>query len=507
MASNITIAINKRTRAVEYDTNLSFAKYGNIEVIKLGTFYNHLGNRASINDLYDDYIKYGTKLYDSLDGEGTVIVLDRNKKRLYFFTDYFNSIIPLFYAENKDKIIISTNMLNITGEMENFSISEYAAHEFMLHGMNFGERTLIKQIHKLPAKHYWEVNLKQCKLYCRKCRYSFEHVTDVSMELYNSVFSKCVQEGYRKEAGIAMSGGFDTNFLMHYWQQIKKEKKDSDVIHAYCGGGSTGKDETSVVKEIAEYYGNINLHAFYVNRDSLQNYPEIVLALQGTCFEDGIFLHYQMAKMFHEDNIRYVFTGDLADQVLNLESYKYTKNTYKRIIRMTLRGIKHAIQDRKYDHYKWMFRGRYETGALKNLKKGGLLWDYFDAEGIYPYLRKSFLSIAYSAANPGDYSKTFHKKVVLNTVDSVIAQRIKREGGNTDPTALFSEHIRTVLNNETKNMPWFVNRTYVDENQQLAYELRILYVDLVRRIFIDRELEKCTMGEYPLLKDLYPSFG
>lgn len=505
MASNITIIINRITKEIKRVTNLELGVFDSVEVYKLGIFYNEVGNRASLRELYDSYIKYDTELYNYLDGVGTIIVLDHNKNKLYAFTDYFNSIMPLFYAEDKEKIVISTDMLNITEKMSDFSISPKAAKEFILHGMNFGDRTLIKQIHKLPAKHYWEVDLNRCKLHSRKCHYSFEQFPDVSIERYNSVFSKCVGECYRKNAGIAMSGGFDTNFLIHYLQQIKKQNSDMNVIQSYCGGGITGKDETSLVREIVEYYGNIDLHTFHVNQDSLQHYPEIVLALQGTCFEDGVFLHYQMAKMFCEDNIKYVYTGDLADQVLNFETYKYTRNTYKRIARMSIRWVKNTVLHRKYNHYD-IFRGRYETGALKNLKKGGLLWDYFGAAGIYPYVRKDFLSIAKSVSAPGDYGKSFHKRAVLNTVDSVIAQKIKRNGGNTDPTALFSEHIKDVLRTEIKGMPWYINLSYINEDQQLGYELRVLYVDLVRRIFINRELGTYNVGEYPLLKDMYPSF-
>lgn len=46
----------------------------------------------------------------------------------------------------------------------------------------------------------------------------------------------------------------------------------------------------------------------------------------------------------------------------------------------------------------------------------------------------------------------------------------------------------------------------MNEDQQLGYELRILYIDLVRRMFINQEFDRCRNGEYLLLKDIYQAF-
>lgn len=116
------------------------------------------------------------------------------------------------------------------------------------------------------------------------------------------------------------------------------------------------------------------------------------------------------------------------------------------------------------------------------------------------------MSVAKSTAQPGDYAKRFHRKVVLETVAPFIAERIQRRGGDTDPTALFEEKTKLVLRTEVMKMPWYKSRRFVNEDQQLGYELRILYIDLVRRIFINQEFEHCRKGEYLLLKDIYPGF-
>lgn len=505
MPSKLTIRVNKDLRQTVCDTNMNSKRIHDCTVIILGTFYNRDGAIASEDDMYEAYLEYGTKLYDYLDGVGTVIIID-HQTGLYAFTDYFNSHLSLFYTVTKDELILTTDLLYLTDQMDRLSISMRAARKFMLHGMVYGDKTLIQGVHKLPAGHYLEVDIRRCRIHCGRCHYRFEAQSKIGIPQYNAVFGKCMEECYRKDAAMTLSGGFDTNFIMYYLQRIKEDRKDSKLIRAYCGGGFTGKDETPFVKEMASFYGNIDLHTFYIDPESIQDYPEIVLGLQGQCFEDGIFLHFQMAKLFQKDNIRYVYTGDLADQILNQETYRYTKETYKRIVQTYLKGIKNVFLHRKWDHYRSIFRGRYETAALKNLKKGGLLWDYFGAEGIYPYARRQFISIAKSISVPGDYNKSFHRKAVLETVDPVLAQKIQRNGGNTDPAALFNEQTREALKAEVKKMPWFKERRYVDENQQLGYELRILYIDLVRRIFICRELEGYNRGEYPLLKDMYPSF-
>ena len=505
MASCFTVAINKNTKEVICNSNVCSKTIDNVEIHLIGIIYNCEGKNSTLDDVYDLYVKYDTNMYDHLDGACAVIVIDYKRQRIFVFTDYFNSIIPLFYAESDDEIILTTDLFLLTGKMERLSISLAAAEQFMLHGMVFGKQTLISEVSKLPAKHFLEVDIERCRIHCRRCRYTFKTETDVTIAEYGTVFRKCMEECYEKDAGMTLSGGFDTNYILHYLLQIKQERGDSESIRTYCGGGSTGKDESPLAKEISDYYGNIDLQTFKVNQDSIQYYPEIVLALQGSCFEDGIFMHYQLAKIFHEDGIKYVYTGDMADQVLNLETYQYTMSTYKRIAKLYYLGIKNAILHKTYDYYRWMFRGRYEIGALKNLKKGGLLWDYFGTKGIYPYVRKSFLNVAKSTSASGDYDKRFHRKAVLETLNPVIAQKIKRNGGNTDPIALFDEQTKKALKSEIAKMPWFKARNFVDENQQLGYELRILFIDLVRRIFVNHELKKSNIGEYPLLGDMYPA--
>lgn len=505
MTSFIRITINKN-KEIFCESSTLVKTFNNVDVYLIGQFFNQNGCRSTEEDIYMDFIKNGTKLYDTLDGTGTVIIIDHNENKLYVFTDYFNSIVPLFYSITKNELLLSTDLLFITKKLKNPCISNKSAHQFMLHGMIFGKNTLIKQVKKLPAKHFLEVDIKKFKLHIRKCSYTIPKISDVTSSVYNEAFKKCMKECYESEAGMTLSGGFDTNFILHFLQEIKKEKNDMKTITAFCGGGKTGKDETPLAKEIADYYKNIDLKSFYIGKESIQNYPEIIYALQGVCFEDGVFLHYHMAKLFKENNIKYVYTGDLADQVLNSEIYKYTKKTFKKILKMNFYGLKNAILFRRYDFYKWLFRGRYETAALKLLKKSGQLWDYFGVLGIYPYARRHILSIAKSTAISGDYKKRFHRKVVLETVDSEIAKKIKRNGGNTDPMALFDDKTKSSLRAIIKKFPWYKKRTYVNENQQLGYELRILYVDLVRRIFLNKDFKRSETNSFPLLQDFYPEF-
>lgn len=504
--SIITISINKHSKEVSCCSSLQSMRFQSAEVYLLGTFYNLKGEVSTPDDLFELYQNHGTQMYDALDGTGTAIIIDHLKKKVFAFTDFFNSIFPLFYGETADELIITTHLLSLTAKMKGLTISRFSAQEFMLHGMVYGRRTLISQVSKLPPKHYLEVDVNRCKIHCRKCQYTIASISAVDTAAYNASFHKCMEECYKRGAGMTLSGGFDTNYILHHLQEIKQKEGDIGRIHAYCGGGSSGTDETPLAKEMADYYGNIDLRTFHVTPESIQNFPEIVLALQGVCFEDGIFLHYQLAKKFAEDNIKYVYTGDLADQVFNSETFQYSKPNYKRLILMTLRGVKNAILYRRYDFYNWMFRGRYETAALKLLKKSGQLWDYFGTEGVYPYIRRPFMSMARSTAQPGDYSKRFHRKVVLDTVAPFIAERIQRRGGNTDPTALFDEKTKQVLRAVVMKMPWYKSRRFVNEDQQLGYELRVLYIDLVRRIFINQEFDRCRNGDYLLLKDIYPGF-
>ena len=392
---SITISINRKNKAVTCQSKVSPVTFDGIEVYMFGDFYTEEGFPATEKDLFAIYTKFGIKTYDALDGIGTVIIYDRNIEKIFVFTDFFNSTIPVFYSTDAENIWISTDLFALSKCIKKCTLSLLSAIEFMFYAYMKSNRTLIKEIKKLGNRHYLEVDVKRCKVYHHKCQYDIPKLKETDYETYYKTFYECVRQSYTTDAAITLSGGFDTNLIMHCLQNIRKKKGIKTPIQAYCGGGEQGKDETGLAKQIAEFYGNIDMHTFRIGKDVLQHLPHIVYLLQGLSYERGCFMHYRLSQLFQKQGIKQVYTGDLADQVFCAETYAYSLNTLKRIIKMDLRGIKYAIKN-SFDYYNFPFRSKYDIASLMLLKKSGQIWNHFGVKGIYPYTRKSFLQIHFS---------------------------------------------------------------------------------------------------------------
>lgn len=500
----ITFTIDKKNKSVTCQSKISPIIFDGIEFYLFGNFFTEEGIPAKEKDIFDYYKKCGNRTYDHLDGIGTVFIYDHNIEKIFVFTDFFNSTTPVFYSSDEDNIWISTDLYGLSKIVKKCTLSLLSAIEFMFYAYMKSDRTLIKEIKKLSNRHYLELDVNRGKVYHHKCQYHIPKLKDVDYETYYKTFYECVRQSYISDAAITLSGGFDTDLIMHCLQDIRKTKNIKTPIQAYCGGGEQGKDETGAAKQIAEFYGNIDMHTFKIGKDVLQHLPHIVYLLQGLSYERGCFLHYRLSQLFHEQGIKQVYTGDLADQIFCAETYAYSWDTFKRNVKMDLRGIKYAIKN-SFDYYNFPFRSKYDIASLMLLKKSGQIWNYFGVKGIYPYTRKAFLQMARTTAKDGAYNKPYHKKAVKHILPNELAEMIKRNGGNTDTQFLFDERIREAILKEVKKMNWYFNIHFPDGNHQYDFYIKALMVDIFRRIYVEHEFDEDIekSSTVPSLNEMY----
>lgn len=501
---SIIISINRKAKSVTCQSNVSPATFKGVEIYMFGDFYTEDGSPAAEEDIFTCYTKLGNRTYDSLDGIGTVVVYDHNIEKIFVFTDFFNSTIPVFYSSDTENIWVSTDLYGLSKRVKKCTLSQLSAIEFMFYAYMKSNRTLIKEIKKLGNRHYLEVDVKRAKIHHHKCHYHIPKLKNVDYETYYKTLRDCVLQSYSPDAAITLSGGFDTNFIMHGLQEIRKSQDVKTPVIAYCGGGEKGKDETSLARQIAEYYGDIDMHTFRIGKEVLQHLPHIVYILQGLSYERGCFMHYRMSKLFQEQGIKQVYTGDLADQIFCAETYGYSLNTLKRIIKMDLRGIKYAIKN-SFDYYNFPFRSKYDIASLILLKKSGQIWNHFGVKGIYPYTRKPFLSLARTTAIDGAYDKPYHRKAVKQILPKDLSAIIKRNGGNTDTHVLFDEQCSSAILDEVKKMSWYFDIHFHDSDHRYDYYIKALMVDIFRRIYVehefDEDIERSSL--VPSLNEMY----
>ena len=284
----INLVKHKADTGVSYECSEEFISIEGYDVLINGSFYVDDIPMTPLSFL-SLYCQYGEYTYQYLDGCGTTYIIDRSQKRIFVFTDFFNSNSFTFYRFVPDGIMLSDNIFRIIDSTRAFEIDEKSAKYFLVNGYVSGGRTLVKDIMKVSPKTYLEIDMNSCEVHIHRCEYKFDKC-EVTKFSYSDSFEKCVVSCMQNAHCAALSGGYDSNFII--WN-VKGNSSSDNRLNAFCIGGTAGTDETKVAQKIAEYYGNIDLHIGYVSPETLNHLPEIVMALQGQIYEKGIFLQYE----------------------------------------------------------------------------------------------------------------------------------------------------------------------------------------------------------------------
>ena len=466
-----------------------------ISLFYIGNIFNRKQKKISMLELYSLYKEHRKKIVDYLDGTYSIIIIDKKEKKLYVFQDFLGSNQSIYFYKCKEYILISNELKQIILEgNENWKLNRNSIKLFLDKGFIVNKETLVKSIYKIPGRKYLEIRLDNAKCSLRKSRYNKKCVSkNVNMELYNKTLEKVCCDSIFEKMGVAISSGYDTNFILY---NIKKNVNEK--INVFSIGGMIGRNEVPNSEFISKYYDNINFYSRLVNGSSLLNFPEIVFGLEGAIYESGIFLQYELAKLINEKNVENMIFGDCADQVLHYNLY----HPFNAIIDKILYYIK---------NYKIIFRGIkikpykdiYEMASYKVLKKNGILMNYFGINSTYPYLRKKFVEIAQRVVIKGDNNKSYHKETIHKTLPAEVVQFLKKIGGATELKTLFIGKVTlTQIKELAQNSVFYKEKKFNDEFYKIDYFMKIIYLELFEKIFI-KENKKFLGKEFKNYDLLY----
>ena len=494
MKDDILLSINKKNELkINKDGNNSFFDK-EISIIIIGYIYDLSGNKILANELKKMYGEFKTKFTKLIDGIYSIFIFDHVIKKGYVFQDRFGSNQHIYYYKSKDEIIISNKLKNIIKMHPNdWLLDKIATNEFIDKGFVASNRTLVKNIYKVPSSRFLVINSNgKTKL---KPIYK-EKITSLKKMNYN-IYNKRLNEACITEIkdndniNITISSGYDSNYLLYLLHNSSNKK-----INAFSVGGKIGVNETDDARKICSNYEKVNFNSKLIDGKTFMNFPEIVWALEGAVYERGIFLQYELAKMVKSNNEIKIILGDCADQVLRYELYhnfysflKKTKYNVKRNIKLNIR--------KTYFNYNTVMMDVYSMLSYIILKKNGIIMNYFDINAYYPYLRKNFLNVARTIVRKRDYKKEYHKNVINNILPKDITKMLKKIGGATEQKTLFDENIdRETIKRIAQKSNLYKKTKFSDENSETDYIIKILYVEIFKKIFFSKNIEKYFNGDF-----------
>lgn len=410
--------------------------------------------------IIDCFEKFGDEIVNRIEGIYDLFIFDEKNHILHVYQDLFTGSQTLYYTKVDDFYYFSNTLGSLSDKLP-FVINEKARVLFARYGYVPGKQTLVKSIYKIKPFHKLEIATEDAIE--KKIAYRFDEMDEqTAANQWNEKLQRAIAlsvEGY-DNVSMPISGGYDSNYILHYLNKSRKEE-----LNLYSIGGHVGKDESVCTRKIAKRYGRHHLMVAFTSNDMIHDLPDIVWRLEGATFERGIFLQYRLAKELCRNHEKYLVCGECADQVMHID---FPKDMETSRVEGCV-GIENT----------------YDFASYVIIKKSGIMLNSFGIKGIYPYTNREFMNTAVALREKNKTNKEFHKRNCERIFDKEVAGIIHKEGGATSFLSVFEneeaanrlcEYIEDTglykeITGQTKILPSFKQSTRKEMVQKLVFEL------------------------------------
>ena len=406
-------------------------------------------------------------LYDRFFGPFLMIIYSKSERGLVLRQSFFGSPVNLWIGQSEQYYIISDSLRTIKKETDSkFSFNFSVLPQFLYNGFVKGGETLVKNIGKLPPSRKMTVTRGGVSL--ETDRPAFEKYGDgVSFEeRYSELMSSAVKravDGNESRFNITLSAGYDSNCILWNLRRLYPEKP----IRAYSVGGKRGVDETGAARTIASYYDNVGFSSALVTEKTLTYLDDIVSRLEGSVYERGIFLQYELGRLLAENNCSEIICGECADQVFHSRLFG------------------EAAPDVFFFDY---FHHPYEMASYVVLHKNIITMRSTGVKVRYPFLDSRLLRLGYFTRELNGETKKFHKAQCRRLLPENVMKLVTKQGGTTDMAALFDADFDCM--SEARRFRFYdpdfvITRRFPPDEARRDYYLTLAYLDSFYRQFID----------------------
>lgn len=284
--------------------------------------------------LLKSYLEYGIEFLDRIKGMFAITILDKRSNKLYLIRDRLG-IKPLYYIDSGDSFIFSSEIKSIQSLLSVEKVCNQAMVEYWWYGNSIGEKTLYKNIMKLPPgqiitydiiKHdfekraYWSIS--EC---VNRKHFNIDKYDAAKRKVLNLLDSS-VKRHLISDApiGALLSGGIDSGAIVALASKYKPSLSTYTAIFDY----DKGVNESKLAKLLADRY-KTNHHEMFV---SSQEVPEIVTKVvdwHDEPFADAANIPLYMISKELKKDMKVVLQGDGGDEIFGgYNRYKSLSSTF-----------------------------------------------------------------------------------------------------------------------------------------------------------------------------------
>ena len=290
---------------------------GDIFVFLDGVLFNV--NDSSIKNMKVDndiilylYEKYGSHLFEHIEGEYSLVILDSLKNKIIIARDLNNSK-QIYYTLLGDKFVFSSEIkaFFVLPEFKS-AIDIYSLGDILSYGHISYPNTLFEGVKRLQPCHfiiinkktknikiekYWDINLKKNNFVNNENK-----ITKNLEKLFSNSIIKRLN--LNKNFGLFLSGGLDSTMILYFLNKFSESEVDTYTVNL-----PGDKHYASIASE----YFNTNHHELDIDLSDIINITPKALWYLET-FPAGIdTFHYFLSKMSKKKTS--VFLGQYSEKL------------------------------------------------------------------------------------------------------------------------------------------------------------------------------------------------
>lgn len=348
-----------------------------------------------------------------------------------------------------------------------FELNVQMLPHYFYNGFIAGSHTLVAGVYKLEASTSYLI--KDGTVY--KKRIAFDESapapaeeTDALVSAYEQGLTGSIDTSVRlagEPIALALSGGFNSNCTLYRISQQFPEIS----VQAYSVGGCSGVDETETAASIASQYEHVTFCKSMVTPETLTHLDEIVEILEGSVYERGVFLQYELSQLLRAHHVHHMICGECADQVFHTGTY----------------------QEIPEDTFLYGYRETpLQMAVYAVLKKSRMMLNAQGIQGVYPFLAPRMVEVGFASRGINGPTKEFHKAQCRKILPPAISSVVGKQGGSTDLAPLFPEGFdceQEIQKRKYYSPDFMITRKFDHDEALRDYYLSLVYLESFERQF------------------------
>lgn len=291
------------------------------------------------------------KTLENIDGMFAIILWDSQNKNLILMRDRLGEK-PLYYGQIRDNLVFASELKPVMSLFKSeLSLDSASVEDFFKRSCISGERSIFRQIRKLPAGHYIVIpsrGVQEQKSLPRPQKYwSLKDISLGSAKLSPEEAILNLEDSLKKSIrnqmisdvplGAFLSGGVDSSLIVALMQSLSSSKVKSFSI----GFENDHYNEAPHAKAVAQHLGTDHEELYVSEKDLLDQVP-LLSKIYDEPFADSSQIPTTLVSKMAHKHVTVALSGDGGDELFagyNRHLFAHTQWSRVSAVPAGLRGL------------------------------------------------------------------------------------------------------------------------------------------------------------------------